>query len=306
MRKILTTCLCSIFASLTLFAQDIIITTDARKIEAKILEVSKTEIKYKENSNLNGPTFILETQEISSIIYSNGQVKVYNHETAQAPEDEPASVAPIVDESTAQILLHSGQTLTVQITEMKSNYVAYILDGKPYTMPASQIDKVTLLQTGQVRDYSASAGVTQTESSSGSRDYSPKYVSRNGNTYYYDGRAMNESSYSTFLQNNCPAAYDMFNSGNNIAFAGWIFFSVGVGADLGSLIGYLIAGRTAANTAFGIIGLGCEIACIPTLIVGYNKKHRSADIFNTNCSRRDMTYWSINASQNGIGIAYNF
>lgn len=306
MRKILTTCLCSIFASLTLFAQDIIITTDARKIEAKILEVSKTEIKYKENSNLNGPTFILETQEISSIIYSNGQVKVYNHETAQASEDEPASVAPIVDESTAQILLLSGQTLTVQITEMKSNYVAYILDGKPYTMPASQIDKVTLLQTGQVRDYSASAGVTQTESSSGSRDYSPKYVSRNGNTYYYDGRAMNESSYSTFLQNNCPAAYDMFNSGNNIAFAGWIFFSVGVGADLGSLIGYLIAGRTAANTAFGIIGLGCEIACIPTLIVGYNKKHRSADIFNTNCSRRDMTYWSINASQNGIGIAYNF
>ena len=116
---------------------------------------------------------------------------------------------------------------------------------------------------------------------------------------------MNESSYSTFLQNNCPAAYDMFNRGNNIAFAGWIFFAVGVGADLGSGIGYLIAGRTAANTAFGII-LACEIACIPTLIVGYNKKHKSADIFNTNCSGRDITYWSINASQNGIGIAYNF
>ena len=316
MRKILTTCLCSLFASFTLFAQDIIITTDARKIEAKILEVSKTEIKYKEQSNLNGPTFILETKEISSIIYSNGQVKVYNQapqnealpkeDIAATTEETPVSVASTINESTAQILLLSGQSLTVQITDLKSNYVAYILDGKSYTLPASQISKVTFLQNGQVRDYSASAGVTQTESSSGSRDYSPKYVSRNGNTYYYDGRAMNESSYSTFLQNNCPAAYDMFNSGNNIAFAGWIFFSVGVGADLGSLIGYLIAGRTVANTAFSIIGLGFEIACIPTLIVGYNKKHRSADIFNTNCSRRDMTYWSINASQNGIGIAYNF
>jgi len=304
MRKILTTCLCSIFAGLTLFAQDIIITTDARKIEAKILEVSKTEIKYKENSNLNGPTFILETQEISSIIYSNGQVKVYNHETAQASEDEPASVAPIVDESTAQILLLSGQTLTVQITEMKSNYVAYILDGKPYTMPASQIDKVTLLQTGQVRDYSASAGVTQTESSSGSRDYSPKYVSRNGNTYYYDGRSMRGHDYENFLMQKCQPAYRQYQKGHSIATAGWVLFGVGVGLDVTSVIATLCRSRFGGYIAIPAAAL--EIACIPTLIVGYVQMHRSADVFNTNCSRRDMTYWSINASQNGIGIAYNF
>jgi hypothetical protein len=34
-----------------LFAQDIIVTIDAKKIEAKIIEVSKSEIKYKEQDN---------------------------------------------------------------------------------------------------------------------------------------------------------------------------------------------------------------------------------------------------------------
>ena len=70
MKKLITLCVCAIMAT-TIYAQDIIVTTDAQKIEAKILEVSKTEIKYKEKDNLDGPTFILETKDISSIIYSN-------------------------------------------------------------------------------------------------------------------------------------------------------------------------------------------------------------------------------------------
>lgn len=65
------------FASL-MFAQDIIITTDSRKIEAKILEVSKMEIKYKEYNDLEGPTFILPTTDINSIIYSSGKIEAYN------------------------------------------------------------------------------------------------------------------------------------------------------------------------------------------------------------------------------------
>ena len=60
-------------------AQDIIITKDAQKIEAKILEVSNSEIKYKKQSNLEGPTFILGVEELNSIIYANGEVQVFNN-----------------------------------------------------------------------------------------------------------------------------------------------------------------------------------------------------------------------------------
>lgn len=77
MKNLLTLCVFALTAT-TLFAQDIIVTKDAKKIEAKILEVSKTEIKYKELDNLEGPTFVLETKEISSVVYANGKVELYN------------------------------------------------------------------------------------------------------------------------------------------------------------------------------------------------------------------------------------
>lgn len=82
MKRHLASCILFLMFATTMWAQDIIVTNDAQKIEAKILEVSKTEIKYKEMSDLNGPTYILETKEISSIIYSNGKVVLYNQESA--------------------------------------------------------------------------------------------------------------------------------------------------------------------------------------------------------------------------------
>lgn len=71
-------------------AQDIIITNESKKIEAKILEVSKNEIKYKEQNYLDGPTFTLETSEINTIIYSNGKVVAYNQDKPiKAVKEEP-------------------------------------------------------------------------------------------------------------------------------------------------------------------------------------------------------------------------
>ena len=148
----------------SLWAQDIIVTTDSKKIEAKILEVSDSEIKYKEKDYLEGPTFVMSTNKISSVLYSNGKVVLYNQSPAAEKKEEPQQVqtqvaqpavssAPIIDANTAEVLLLSGNTLTVQMTEMKSNYIAYILNGKPYTMPASQISTVTFLTTGQVKTY---------------------------------------------------------------------------------------------------------------------------------------------------------
>lgn len=64
-------------------AQDIIVTNDAQKIDAKIIEVSKSEIRYKETDNLDGPTFVIETADVSTIIYSNGKVVLYNKENPQ-------------------------------------------------------------------------------------------------------------------------------------------------------------------------------------------------------------------------------
>ena len=59
-----------LMSTMMLNAQDVIVSNNAQKIDAKIVEVSKTEIKYKEADNLDGPIFVLPTSDISSIIYS--------------------------------------------------------------------------------------------------------------------------------------------------------------------------------------------------------------------------------------------
>ena len=87
------------FVSVCSFAQDIIVTKSAKKIDAKILEVSTSEIRYKELDNLDGPIFILRSDEISSIIYANGKVVLYDQ-----PKEEP-----IDEEKEAEAIAKSNQ-----------------------------------------------------------------------------------------------------------------------------------------------------------------------------------------------------
>lgn len=73
--------------SVSAFAQDIIITRDAKRIESKIQEVSPTEVRYKEWDNLDGPVFVLLTRDITAITFQNGSVKVFDNATPQQAQN---------------------------------------------------------------------------------------------------------------------------------------------------------------------------------------------------------------------------
>lgn len=64
-----------LFLTATYFCQDIIVKKDSSKVEAKVLEVSKTEIKYKRFNYLDGPLFVIEKGEIAYIVYQNGIIE---------------------------------------------------------------------------------------------------------------------------------------------------------------------------------------------------------------------------------------
>lgn len=59
------------------FAQDLITKKDGTDIEAKILEVSNTELKYKKLDNMDGPVFTIPTSEVLIVRYSNGTNQVF-------------------------------------------------------------------------------------------------------------------------------------------------------------------------------------------------------------------------------------
>lgn len=179
---------------------------------------------------------------------------------------------------------------------------------------------VALLATTLLNAQETDAGQTER----------PVILFRTGQMYYYGQSVMDQKAYTLFLQQKCPAAYQQFRRGYNTSIAGWVLLSAGVGLTVGSTAAMIVDRynelkrreeiRKNDPNAFyeshfpfvGMlilgVGVGLEIASIPTLCVGYSRMHNSVDVFNANCAAK-MTvrpYWSLNASGNGIGLAYNF
>lgn len=80
MKKIIFTVLTSIFTITFCFSQDIITKKTSEDIEAKVLEVTATEIKYKKFDYQNGPTFTILKSDVLMLRYANGTKDIFNEE----------------------------------------------------------------------------------------------------------------------------------------------------------------------------------------------------------------------------------
>ncbi len=61
-------------------AQDTITKKTSENIQAKVLEISTTEVKYKRFDNQSGPTYILPIADVLFIRYENGSIDTFNFE----------------------------------------------------------------------------------------------------------------------------------------------------------------------------------------------------------------------------------
>lgn len=69
--------LCFLFLFSKGYSQDVITTKKGEDIEAKVIEVGLTEVKYKRIDNPDGPVFILLKSEILLIRYENGSKDIF-------------------------------------------------------------------------------------------------------------------------------------------------------------------------------------------------------------------------------------
>lgn len=89
---ILTVCT-TLFAA-CIFGQDVIIKKSGDDIEAKILEVTETHLKYKEYSFQDGPTRNLNLSEVLMVIYENGRrEKFADHRESSTGANSGSSVS---------------------------------------------------------------------------------------------------------------------------------------------------------------------------------------------------------------------
>ena len=199
------------------------------------------------------------------------------------------------------IVTIDGQQISAKILEISSSEIKYLdfnnQDGPVYVLSIQEILSVQLAN-GDVKSYERKTAPIVVETTTTTKQSNnTSYLIRTGNRYHYNGIEMRGDVYANFLKNNCTESYTKYQKGRTVSTVGWILLGVGVGLDLGFA-------WWAPYT--GYIGLACEIACIPTLIVGYGQMHSSAEIFNVSCGRSSMASWSVTASGNGIGVALNF
>lgn len=78
-----------LFANMA-YSQDILYTTAGSKLKGKVTEINLQDIKYKDFSNLEGPTYVISKTDVVLIQYSNGTTEVIN--------DNPNTLAPKITE----------------------------------------------------------------------------------------------------------------------------------------------------------------------------------------------------------------
>lgn len=64
-------------APASLFAQDVIYKADGTKIEAKVLEIGISEIRYKVFTNQDGPVYVISKNDVALITYQNGTHELF-------------------------------------------------------------------------------------------------------------------------------------------------------------------------------------------------------------------------------------
>lgn len=92
MRKIFL--LLAVVASLSAYAQDVIVKMDGSTILSKVIKIGSSEVEYKKFSNQNGPTYSLLKSDIQAINYENGEKEMFGDATHLAKEEVRQQIIP--------------------------------------------------------------------------------------------------------------------------------------------------------------------------------------------------------------------
>lgn len=73
-------CLLLLMAVVTAWGQDIIVTTDAKRINARIVEITEQEVAYRSYPDTEGAIEHIALKNIVSILFENGRVSVFKND----------------------------------------------------------------------------------------------------------------------------------------------------------------------------------------------------------------------------------
>ena len=125
-----------IFITTGIFAQDLIILKDRNIIEAKVTEISQTEIRYKRFNHIDGSTIVVPAENVLSIRYENGMIDIINAASVPLTETTaPRTVLTQPETDTAAELPETIQSLA-ETTVIQPADIKPLADTEPILIPA--------------------------------------------------------------------------------------------------------------------------------------------------------------------------
>lgn len=269
MKKIISLLFAALMAA-GAFAHDFIITRDGQRVDAKILEVSSTEVKYKDPENPDGATFILRAEEINTVVFENGKVRVYNAPTQAENQTEA--------QSQAQALPQAVESQSAEVQETAAVEESVLAQVPLFTMD----DDIYYLGDRRFTEAEYLAFVQQ--------NCQPAYEA------FMKGAKLRKTG------------WQLLASGLPILTAGIVLCGVGVGVGYDRGDRQLGDAFVASGAIFVGVGTGLSLGSIPCLIVGFVKKNNSYEVYNEDCAPKPTATldFRLQTSQNGIGLAMRF
>ena len=152
----------------------------------------------------------------------------------------------------------------------------------------------------------------------GSYTFMQDAMTRDGKTYFYKGKSMDQKQFVEFIKADCDIAYQHYLKNRKMERTGWALFGVGlgVGAVGGTLLLFISDGQKGdaetamiyASYAAYAMGAGMVAAGIPLICVGNIRKKNSHEVYNMYCNQPQAFRPELKPTSgpNGLGLALSF
>lgn len=222
-----------------------------------------------------------------------------------------------VNESTAEVLLLSGYTMTVQITGMYNDHITYIQGGQSYSLPAEQINKVTFLLNGQVKQYAQIPQYTPTTQTKtltqevvvNKQEKEKEKTKVDGRIYILNGDYMcnnvfiSSKELERLIQSNTKA-HKQWRKGRAYIWGGSICLGVGLGLAIGGFIPIKYKYYDSA-IALECVALASACASIGLYCAVPKAYQKAIDIYNSKFDHAAVQF-KYNIAPNGFSVALAF
>lgn len=228
----------------SLFGQDIILFRDGNSVEAVVVEITQTEIKYKKFKNPNGPLYTKSQSDVQSIKYAYGEVEEFTKTNNIVPVAETAQSDDATD--APQLISLSGDTENNQIIKRFSEgkMVPYKVKSESYKV-VSGVQRWELTENSVISNEQVKVSFESSDQSN-HRSYNLVLSNKTNQTIYIDlgnsfsidkngARCYFDPTKTTTISN---------NSGSGAALnLGGVARVLGIGGNVGALASAVTVGK---------------------------------------------------------------